>query len=182
MFIFNVKFSGSKLFKAFFVLVSIIILFLFSVGIYKIFNKSNIVFSVSDKIKKDNVITMTSSNYTNILKTVHDDINSYVGMEIKCVGYVYKLVDFSDTQFVTARDMVISSDYQSVIVGFLCDYKDISKFEDGTWVEITGEITKGEYHGDIPILKIKELNEISKPTDEFVYPPDESYLPTSSLL
>ena len=103
-------------------------------------------------------------------------------MKFHCVGYVYKLVDFSDTQFVIARDMIISSDYQSVIVGFLCEYKDISNFKEGTWVEVTGEVTKGDYHGDMPILKITELKETTKPNDEFVYPPDNNYIPTNSLL
>ena len=56
MFIFNIKVSGSKLFKIFFVIVSIIILLIFSIGIYKIFNKSNSSFTVSDEIKKDNII------------------------------------------------------------------------------------------------------------------------------
>ena len=182
MFIFNIKVSGSKLFKIFFVIVSIIILLIFSIGIYKIFNKSNSSFTVSDEIKKDNIINITSSNYSNILKTVHENVDSYVGMKFHCVGYVYKLVDFSDTQFVIARDMIISSDYQSVIVGFLCEYKDISNFKEGTWVEVTGEVTKGDYHGDMPILKITELKETTKPNDEFVYPPDNNYIPTNSLL
>lgn len=182
MFVFNIKVSGMKLFRVFFIIVASIILILFSIGVYRVFNKSNREFTISDSIKKDDIIHINSLNYTNILKAVHDDTDSYVGMKIHCTGYVYKLVDFSDTQFVLARDMVISSDYQSVIVGFLCEYKDISDYKDGTWIEITGEITKGEYHGNMPIIKITKLKETSKPNDEFVYPPDENYIPTSGLI
>lgn len=182
MFVFNLKLSGSKLFKIFFIIFSIIVLLLFCLGAYKVFNKSNNVFTISDNIKKDNVVNLNSTNYTNVLKTVHENIDSYVGINIHCVGYVYRVVDFSDNQFVIARDMVISSNYQSVVVGFLCEYKDICNFTDGTWVEISGEITKGNYHGDMPILKIKEIKSTEKPNDEFVYPPDENYVPTNSLL
>ncbi len=182
MLIFNVKLSGSKLFKIFFAIVSIIILILFSIGSYKIFNKSNKELTISDSIKKDKIVNINSGNYTNILKTVHEDIDSYVGINIHCTGYIYRLVDFSNNQFVIARDMVISSNYQSVVVGFLCECKDISNFTDGTWVEIDGEITKGDYHGDMPILKVTELKQVDKPNDEFVYPPDENYVPTSNLL
>lgn len=182
MFVFNVKVSGTKLFRVFFIIVTIIILTLFSIGIYKIFNKSNREFTISDSIKKDSIVNINSLNYTNILKAVHEDIDSYVGTKIHYIGYVYKLVDFSDTQFVLARDMVISSDYQSVIVGFLCEYEDISDYKDGTWVEITGEIAKGEYRGDMPIVKINKLQVTSKPNDEFVYPPDDNYIPTSGML
>ena len=51
---------------------------------------------------------------------------------------------------------------QTLIVGFLCDYKDANFFENETWVEITGEITKGSYHGDMPIIKINKIDKIEK--------------------
>ena len=78
--------------------------------------------------------------------------------------------------------MIISSDYQSVVVGFLCDYKNAKDFENNCWVEITGEVIKGDYHGDMPIVKIIDIKKTDKPNEEFVYPPDESYIPTSGLL
>ena len=78
--------------------------------------------------------------------------------------------------------MIISSDFQSVIVGFLCESEESKNFEDNTWVEITGKIVKGDYHGDMPIVKITKINTINKPNDEYVYPPDESYIPTSGIV
>lgn len=38
---------------------------------------------------------------------------------------------------------------------------------------------KVDYHGDMPELQITSLKEIDKPNDEYVYPPDDSYLPTT---
>ena len=78
--------------------------------------------------------------------------------------------------------MIISSDYQSVIVGFLCEYDKAKDFQDNTWIEITGEITKGNYHGDMPIVKITNITKVDKPNDEYVYPPDENYIPTSGIV
>lgn len=66
--------------------------------------------------------------------------------------------------------------------GFLCSSSEAKNFKDGSWVEITGTITKGYYHGDIPVIEIESINEISKPKDPLVYPPDDHYIPTSSLL
>lgn len=103
------------------------------------------------------------------------------GQKISFTGYVYRVYDFSNTQFVLARNMVISSDNQTLVVGFLCNFKDASKFSDGTWVNITGTITKGDYHGDIPVIEIKEMKACDKPSDEYVYPPDDTYIPTSAL-
>ena len=78
--------------------------------------------------------------------------------------------------------MVISSDFQTVIVGFLCEYEKAIEYENNTWVELTGEIIKGTYHGAMPIVKVTNINKTNKPNEEYVYPPDESYIPTNGLL
>ena len=49
-------------------------------------------------------------------------------------------------------------------------------------VGIEGTITKGEYHGEIPVIEIEKIKETKTPSDEYVYPPDESYVPTSATL
>lgn len=77
--------------------------------------------------------------------------------------------------------MIINSESQSLVVGFLCEYDNATNFSDGVWVKITGTIKKGDYHGEIPIIQITSIEETSKPKDEFVYPPDNSYIPTSIL-
>jgi len=118
-------------------------------------------------------------NYTNILKSVHDNPDEYLGQKIKFSGYVYRIIDFTEKEFVLARDMIISSDFQTVVVGFLCNYNNAKDFEDGTWVEITGTITKGTYHGQMPVIDIENIQKIKKPSDEYVYPPDDNYIPTS---
>ena len=132
--------------------------------------------------QKDKISKITANNYTNILKSVHDNIDNYVGVTINFTGYVYRLIDFTDTQFVLARDMIISSDRQTVVVGFLCECDKIKEFENNSWVEITGKITKGDYHGDIPIIKITDIKSVDRPNEELVYPPDESYIPTSGII
>ena len=131
---------------------------------------------------QSNVSKIDAKNYTNILKTVHENIDTYVGKKINFVGYIYRVLDLNENQFILSRDMIISSDRQSVIVGFLCEYNKAKEFEDNTWVEITGEITKGDYHGDMPIIKIMDIKRVNKPNEEYVYPPDESYIPTSGII
>lgn len=121
-------------------------------------------------------------NYTNILKSVHDNPDEYIGQKIKFSGYIYRVIDFTEKEFVLARNMVVSSDFQTVVVGFLCRYDKAKEFEDGTWIEITGTIKKGTYHGDMPIIDIENIQKTEKPSDEYVYPPDDDYIPTSSLL
>ena len=78
--------------------------------------------------------------------------------------------------------MIVSSDFKTVVVGFLCEYKDAKNFNDNTWVELTGTIKKGDYHGDMPIVHVTQMNETQKPSEEHVYPPSEDYIPTNGIL
>ncbi len=178
MFVFNFKINGSKVFKTIFLSMIIILLIILGIVIFKILSgaKNN------SNSYQNNVNTISTTNYTNVLKAVHDNIDNYIGTKIKFTGYVYRVLDLKDTQFVLARDMIISSNYQTVIVGFLCEYEKAKDFQDNTWVEITGEITKGNYHGDMPIVKIISINKVDKPNDEYVYPPDENYIPTNGIV
>lgn len=182
MYIYNLKINGNKIFKIFFTcIVALLICIMFFV-IFRVFkgaNKNNS-FEVKDSIESD-VCEIQPSNYTDILKSVHENIDDYVGMKIKFSGYVYRVLDLNEDQFVLARDMIISSNYQSVVVGFLCSMEGSNQYNDGTWVEVTGEITKGNYHGDMPILKITDITTINTPNEEFVFPPDDNYIPTSSI-
>lgn len=177
MFICNVKFNHKFIFKVFFIILFLIVLILAGFSIYKIFNNTN----NDNCVTVPDVANITSNNYTNILKSVHDHLDEHIGQKIHFIGYVYRVYDFSETQFVLARNMKVSSDNQTLVVGFLCNYKDASKFLDNTWVEITGKITKGDYHGDIPIIEIQEMKSCDKPQDDLVNPPDDMYIPTSAL-
>ena len=80
MFIYNVKVSGSLLFKIFFIIATIVILTIFSISCYKIFVLAKDNTTVSDR--SSNVIEITPNNYTNILKDSHENIDKYVGKYI----------------------------------------------------------------------------------------------------
>ena len=179
MFIYNLKIDGNKLGKIFLGILLGIIIIITAIVVYRILG--NNFFLTIDDTNSVKVQELTVSNYTNVLKTVHDNIDDYVGMRVSFSGYIHRMVDFKDNQFVLARDMVISSDLQTVIVGFLCECDDIKQYADKTWIQIEGEIIKGDYHGDMPILKITKIQKIDKPSDEYVYPPDAAFVPTSAI-
>ena len=180
MFIYNYKFNIKLFTKILFVIIGLIVTAYFLISSWKIYKNC---FKVRDDIYNENTINISCDNYTNVLKAVHENLDSYIGKKICFTGYVYRNLDFKDTQFVLARDMIVSSDSQTLIVGFLCECKKVKNFKDNTWVEITGEITKGTYHGEIPVIKIKEIKEIEKPNENiYVYPPDNSFVPTSNII
>ena len=182
MFVYNFKVNGKNLFKCFFIITMILIFIIVAIVSVKIIYGASHDKNKSSCLPQSNVSTISTTNYTNVLKAVHDNIDSYVGLKINFVGYVYRVSDLKENQFVLARDMIISSNRQYVVVGFLTEFEKAQDFEDNTWVDVTGEITKGNYHGDMPIVKVTEMKETSAPNEEYVYPPDESYIPTDGVL
>lgn len=182
MFIYNLKVNGGVVLKIIIVILSIFMLGVFGFSVYKIFFTSG-KFVINDKIKRQDITEIQTENYTNILKAVHDDPDSYIGMRVNFTGYIYRVIDFKDNQFVIARDMFINeSKTQSVVVGFLCECKDAEKFADGTWVNITGSIEMGKYHNEqIPFIKITDIKEAIEPENSCVMPPSNDYIPTSGM-
>ena len=172
MFIYNFSVNKKIITKLLFVIIGLIVTIFFLISAWNIYHTS---FKVRDKQKEENVINITADNYTNVLKAVHENLDTYIGKKICFTGYIYRMYDFNDSEFVLARDMVISSDNQTLIVGFLCNCKNAKNFENNSWYEVTGVISKGYYHGDIPVINIKEIKKIEKP-DENVNIPTINYL------
>ena len=178
MFVCNVKLNSKSIVKFSLIVISIIVVILFVISLYKIMSSS---FKTEDEIPEPDVAYIKPEEYTNILKSVYENLDIYVGQKICFSGYVYRNLDFPDTEFVLARDMVVEGSQKKLLVGFLCSCKNAKDFLDNTWVEITGEIAKGNYHGDIPIIKIIKIKKIDKPSSEFAYPPDSTYIPTGII-
>lgn len=181
MFVCNLKISKTTLSKIFLGIIFLLVAILLFFTMYRLFHFKTFD-TVPDTIHYKEVNTITANHYTNVLKTVHEHLDDYVGQKISFTGYVYRVYDLKQSEFVLARDMIISSDFQTLVVGFLCEYENALNFSDGTWVSITATIKKGEYHGEIPILEIEHITKIDKPNDEYVYPPDDGFVPTHAIL
>lgn len=182
MFVKNFKLNSKMIFKIIFVILFILIFIMCIFGVAKMLKSKEQTTNPSNNISRGNINVLTTRNYTNVLKTVHSDLDTYVGKKIQFTGFVYRLYDFSNEQFVLGRQMIVSSDMQAVVVGFLCHLNGADKYKDGSWVEIEGTITKGDYHGAIPVVEIEKIKEVKTPSDEYVYPPEETYIPTSAKL
>lgn len=178
MFVYNVKLNSKSIVKITLIIIAIIVTIFFLISTYKIISES---FKVKDKIEEPEVAYIEPNNYTNILKTVYEDIDTYVGQTICFSGYIFRTIDFTNKQFVLARDMKTDVESQTLIVGFLCEYEEAKDYPNDTWVQITGKITKGNYHGEVPIIQVTEIKTIEKPAEEFVNPPDNTYIPTAVI-
>ncbi|MBR3614748.1 MAG: hypothetical protein IKL55_06180 [Clostridia bacterium] len=183
MFVCNVKLNKKLIFKVSLLIMFLVAIILTILSFSKMISKSQTNFSsnyLGDSIPSSEITQIQPQNYTNILKAVHDDIDTYIGQKIIFSGYIYRLNGFSEDQFVLARDMDIGNN-QTLVVGFLCSSEKAKEYPTYTWVNITGEITKGYYNGDIPVLKITAIEKASKPENATVCVPDSSYVPTAVI-
>ena len=118
MFICNFKVNKKKIVKFFILIASIIVLIMLAIIISKIFTDVQEIenTTVSDTIPSPEVAEITVYNYTDILKEVHEDLETYIGQKISFTGYVYRVDDLEEDEFILARDMVINSKNQTVVV------------------------------------------------------------------
>lgn len=181
MFVCNVKLNKKLFFKISLFLMFLIAIIIAILGISQVFNKnSHNTNYLDDSIPSSEIAQILPQNYTNILKSVHENLDNYIGQKIAFSGYIYRLTGFSEDQFVLARDMDIGNN-QTLVVGFLCSSEKAKEFPTYTWVEVTGEITKGYYNGDTPVLKIISIQKASKPENATVCVPDSSFVPTAVI-
>lgn len=117
MFLYNLKLNGKKIVKITFISILTIVLIILFIGIYNIFIKkdetislpeNDEIINLTDKIKTGDVFEITEKNYTNVLDAVTKDVDSYIGLKIHFIGYVYRLIDFDEDEFVLARDMIVN--------------------------------------------------------------------------
>lgn len=191
MFIYNCKINSKLLFKflliilfscAIIILIYVLSKFINTTKKDNTFTNNDNTITTEDSIPTNDINNIKSTNYTTILKATHENIDNYIGLKINFTGYVYRISDFNDNQFVLARNMIISSNLQYVVVGFLCEYPQSSQYSSNSWVNVTGTITHGQYNNkDIPIIKVSDIQIVKEPTDSLVYPPDENYIPTISM-
>ena len=92
MFVYNLKINGSKVFKTFFIVVILLIICIMGIVLFRIFNGAN---KASTCMPNSDISEISAKNYTNVLKTVHENIDNYVGMKIKFTGYVYRVSDLT---------------------------------------------------------------------------------------
>lgn len=158
MFVFNLKLNMKKILILIAIIIVIIALF---------FEISNM-FKSKSQASFDYVLD--SENFTETLKTVHDNIDANVGKTIKLSGFVFRLPDFRANYFVCGRNMLLDGDEK--VVGFLCMYNQDITLADSEWVEITGTIVKGYYTTDMPVIEINNIQKIPAPANTFVKTPN----------
>ena len=158
MFVLNFKLDYRKILIAF-VVIALIVATIIGFGS----NKTSSV-ATNDATNFDYVLT--DENFTEMLKNIHENIDANLNKTVSLTGFVFRMPDFKDGYFVCGRNTIV--DTQDKVAGFLCQSDEESKLLDNEWVEITGVIIKGEYNGEMPIIKVGSIKKVVAPANTFV--------------
>lgn len=126
----------------------IIIAILFAIYILLYFNNQT------------NTIIVEPNEYVNILETVHNNIDMYIGKKFVINGYVYVQDDFSENRFVIAQNIYINSisDTEPIVVGFLCENKSYTNIFPNENIKIEGVLDKVIYKElEYPIILVNKI-------------------------
>lgn len=115
---------------------------------------------------------LDETNFTNYLKSIHDNIPENIGKTIKLSGFVFTLPDFKANNFVCGRNMILNNEEK--VVGFLCEYENTKELLENEWIEITGTIIQGYYITDMPVIKVESITKITAPANTYVNPPENN--------
>lgn len=158
MFVINFKLNAKKIIFTTLIVASIVATIIE-------FSTDNIK-TVNSNLDSNYDYTFTDENYTTLLNQLHSNIDQNVGKTVKITGFVFKMPDFKDGYFVCGRNVI--SNGEDCVAGILCQYDDSTKLVDNEWLEITGVIIKGDYNGDMPIIKVGGVQKIIAPSNTFV--------------
>lgn len=184
MFVLNLKFDIKKIIKliiSFCIIISLSIFVYYAYNTYRKITLKSEFTAIDDFIPSNEVAKISPENYTNILRLVHKDVDTFVGQKISFTGYIYRIDSFPKNRFILARDMKLTEN-QSVIVGFLSESDKLSEYHDYDWVDITATIEKTNYNNqEVPLLKITSITKTTEPKNSAVPKPDDDFVETAVI-
>lgn len=158
MFVVNFKLDYKK------ILIACVVIALFIATIIEFGNKNNIINVNSDIANYD--FDLNDENYTEMLKNIHDNLDTCVGKTVHMSGFIFRMPDFKENYIVCGKNTIANN--EDKVAGILCEYENAKELLDNEWIEITGVIIKGEYNGEKPVLKIGKITKITAPSNTFV--------------
>ena len=122
------------------------------------------------KMQGDTII-MDENSFIPWIQELYINPEKYLGKRIEVVGFVFRVEQFNQNEFVPARNMISCCAADMEPVGLLCNYQNASELKTDAWVKVVGKIQLGEFgEEEIPIIVTEAVEQVEKPENEIVYP------------
>ncbi len=158
MFILNIKLNYKKILLLCLICASII------AAIVE-FGINDNVTQTSSKIEKYDY-EITDENFIDNIKKLHENIDENINKTIKISGFVYTLADFNKDFFICGR--YYATNIETQVAGIMCNYDGKMTLTENEWIEVTGTIIKGEYNGNVPVIKVNTITKVPAPANMYV--------------
>jgi putative membrane protein len=122
-------------------------------------------------LESSEIIQMDGSIFSSYLEMINRNPALFEGRKIKVSGFVYKEDGFEVSQLVVSRFLITHCVADASVIGFLTEFKQASKLEQDTWLEIEGTLEVTTYNGvTLPLIKADEWTVIEEPIEPYIYP------------
>ncbi len=114
---------------------------------------------------------MKSEIFLEILSSIDLFRDRFIGKKIEISGFVYRLEDLKEDQFVVGRFAMSCCSADASPYGVLVHFPKAVNYAKDEWVKISGTIQKATYaENEIFAVKAVKVEKISAPESPYVYP------------
>ncbi|MCP3029067.1 TIGR03943 family protein [Halobacillus sp. A5] len=116
--------------------------------------------------------TMSEDNYIGTISLLEEEVDQYIGKEIKMNGFVFREDGFPDDRLVVGRFGISCCVADGGVYGVLVqgDGQNFDQYKNDTWIEVTGTVKKVEHNDwELPMIEPTEIKTIDAPKEPYVY-------------
>lgn len=115
-------------------------------------------------------IQIEDKNYIQTMNIIGQDVLGFKGKEITFTGFIYNDKEVKGNKTVVARYGITCCIADASVWGMIVSGKEMKKFPEETWIQVTGLLDETTYKGTLfPLVKVSKVEKIEKPNDPYVY-------------
>ena len=117
------------------------------------------------------VIDIDDADFGIFYVDVNDNVDKYIGKNVRIHAQVYKPCDPKSDIFLPGRVAMTCCAEDMQVIGYLCRSKQARRLKEGSWVTVTGEMRleyADEYRGKGPVIYATKIEEAEPAKNEWV--------------
>jgi putative membrane protein len=117
-------------------------------------------------------VKLHDDNFLTGMEILYNQTSQFMDKTIEFKGFTFHTDEMQDNQFFIFRFGIIHCVADSGVFGMLVQFPEGTEFEQDEWVNVQGTISTMYYQPfkkTIPILKVTDWQNISEPSDPYVY-------------
>lgn len=114
---------------------------------------------------KDKIVFTDSNYFLNLIELYYEQ-DTYDGVEVEIMGFLYIEEDWEKDEFLLGRFMISCCEDDMDLIGLMCKYDKASELVTDNWYMVKGIFRKATPY---PYIEVVEIITIEKPADPFIH-------------